>query len=444
MMINIKEMTMVKPAEETPRHALWLSNLDLMTTSVHITNVYLYRNNGAANFFETSLLKDALSKVLVPFYPLAGRFRHNNAGRLEINCNSEGVLFVVAETCSIIDDFGDFAPTTELRRLTPAIDKSGGISSFPILAVQVTYFKCGAVSLGFSHQHRSADGTAAIYFVNSWSEVTRGIDLLHPPIIDRTLLRARDPPQPVYDHIEYKPVPTMKNPKQTIKSKSSDQESPIVRVFHVTRDQVNMLKASSKENGNGVKYSSFEILASHIWKCACKARSLPDDQLTKLFTLVNGRAKLCPPLPPNFFGNVLFASSTIVTVGDLISKPTGYGATKIRQTLVQMDNNYLKSAIDYLELQPSLIHGPGRGAEVFRNPNFGIVAWIGLPMYDADFGWGRPFYMGPAGLSFDGKAYILPTADNDGSFLVAIALQFEHMRVFEKLLYQVCVGKCAL
>ena len=136
-MINIKEMTVVKPAEETPRHALWLSNLDLMTTSAHITNVYFYRNNGAANFFDNAVLKAALAKVLVPFYPLAGRLRCNKDGRLEINCNSEGVRFVVAETCSGVDDLGDFAPTTELRKLTPVIDRSGGISSFPILAVQV-------------------------------------------------------------------------------------------------------------------------------------------------------------------------------------------------------------------------------------------------------------------------------------------------------------------
>lgn len=283
-----------------------------------------------------------------------------------------------------------------------------------------------------------------MYFVNSWSEITRGLDLSRSPIIDRTLLSARDPPKPNFDHSEYKPVPTMKNPMQNLISKSTYQESPIVRVFKMNRDQIKILKAKSQENGNAVNYSSFEILASHIWKCACKARSLPHDQLTKLFTLVNGRAKLKPPLPPNFFGNVLFASSTIATVGDLMVKPTCYAASKIRQALVQMDNSYLKSAIDYLELRPDLIHGPGRGADVYRSPNFGIVAWIGLPMYDADFGWGRPFYMGPVGLSLEGKAYILPTPNNDGSFLVAIALQFEHMKVFEKLLYDICVGKCAL
>lgn len=283
------------------------------------------------------------------------------------------------------------------------------------------------MSLGLSHLHRLTDGMAALYFVKSWSEITRGLDISRSPIIDRTPLRARDPPQPIFDHIEYQPVPTMKNPMENTKSKSVE-----VRIFKMKREQIKMLKVKYSKEAN---YSSFEILASHIWKCASKARSLPDDQLTKLFTLANGRPKLKPPLPYNFFGNVLFASSTIVTVGDLISRPTSYAASKIRQTLVQMDNNYLRSAIDFLELRPDLIHGPGRGADVYMSPNFGIVAWVGLPIYDADFGWGRPFYMGPVGLSLEGKAYILPTANNDGSFLVAIALQSEHMKVFEKLFY---------
>ncbi|XP_062114660.1 shikimate O-hydroxycinnamoyltransferase-like [Humulus lupulus] len=444
MVINIKERTMVKPAKETPRDPIWLSNLDLMTTSVHITNIYLYRNNGAANFFDTELLKHALAKVLVPFYPLAGRLRYDNDGRLEINCNSEGVLFMVAETNSVMDDLGECAPTVELLKLTPFIDRSAGISSFPLLAALITRFKCGAVCVGFSNQHRLADGTAAMYFVNAWSEVSRGLELSQAPILDRALLRARHPPQSNFDHIEYKqappPPPTLSKPTQ-----QEQQHNPIVRVFKLTRDQIKVIKAKSQQSGTN-NYSTFEILSTHIWKCASKARSLPSDQVTKLFTLINGRDKLDPPLPPHLFANVLYATSTVVTVADLVDNPTSYGASKIRQTLVQMDNNYLRSAIDYLELRPNLINGPGRGAEVFKSPNFGIVCWIGLPMYGSDFGWGRPFYVSPVGLRLEGKAYILPPGPvYNGNLFVAIALQSEHMKVFEKLLYDdVRVGKSAL
>ncbi|KAF4368584.1 hypothetical protein F8388_018708 [Cannabis sativa] len=92
------------------------------------------------SFFDTELLKHALAKVLVPFYPLVGRLRYDNGGRLEINCNLEGVLFMVAETESVMDDLVGCAPTVELLKLTPFIDRSAGVSSFPLLAAQISLY----------------------------------------------------------------------------------------------------------------------------------------------------------------------------------------------------------------------------------------------------------------------------------------------------------------
>ena len=133
---------MVKPAENTPRRRLWLSTLDMLSSSRHNVVVYFYRFNRSStsnnNFFDAILLKEALSKVLVPFYPMAGRFRLDDSGRIEIDCNEEGVLFVVAETDSVLDELGDFAPTPKLRALVPIVDYSGGISSYPFLLLQVT------------------------------------------------------------------------------------------------------------------------------------------------------------------------------------------------------------------------------------------------------------------------------------------------------------------
>lgn len=142
MIIEVRKTTIIKPAEETPRNALWLSNLDMMTMNVHVPSVYFYRNtNSVTNFFDAAIIKDALAKVLVPFYPLAGRFRYDNTGRLEIDCNAEGALFIEAETSSVLDDLGpEFVPTMKHRPLVPAVDRSGGVSSFPLLAVQVKIF----------------------------------------------------------------------------------------------------------------------------------------------------------------------------------------------------------------------------------------------------------------------------------------------------------------
>jgi len=137
MIISVKESTMVRPGGETPKHRLWNSSLDLVVTRFHTPSVYFYRPTGAPNFFDASVLKEALSKVLVPFYPMAGRLKLDEEGRIEIDCNAEGVLFVEAETGSVLDDFGNFTPTMELRQLIPAVDDSKEINSFPLVVMQV-------------------------------------------------------------------------------------------------------------------------------------------------------------------------------------------------------------------------------------------------------------------------------------------------------------------
>lgn len=142
MRIQIKQSCFVKPAEDTPKKSLWISDLDLLVERTHFPTVYFYKPNNndvSSNFFEAQVLKEALSKALVLFYPVAGRLGINENGRIEIQCNGEGVLFVEAETDFAIDDFKDFTPRLEFQKLVPnpAVDHSSNISSHPLLVLQV-------------------------------------------------------------------------------------------------------------------------------------------------------------------------------------------------------------------------------------------------------------------------------------------------------------------
>lgn len=131
---------MVQPATETPQVKLWNSNVDLVVPNFHTPSVYFYRPTGSANFFDGKVLKEALSRALVPFYPMGGRLCRDEDGRIEIDCKGQGVLFVEAESDGMVDDFGDFAPTLELRRLIPAVDYSKGIESYALLVLQVRFW----------------------------------------------------------------------------------------------------------------------------------------------------------------------------------------------------------------------------------------------------------------------------------------------------------------
>lgn len=142
MKIEVKATSIVKPAEPTPRHNLWVSNLDLVHVRIHMTTLHFYKriDNGGSDFFDSGVLKRALSEVLVPFYPVAGRLGRDKNGRVEIVCNEDGVLFVEAESDCVIDELGESIQTSPLPQLVPPGDDGDlnlDISSFPLLLVQV-------------------------------------------------------------------------------------------------------------------------------------------------------------------------------------------------------------------------------------------------------------------------------------------------------------------
>lgn len=138
MEIHVKESTIICPAQETPKHCLQVSDLDLIVPSNYVPTVYFYRRpSDCTNFFEVGLLKEALSKVLVPFYPVAGRLQKDENGKIEIICNGEGVSFLEAETSCAIDDLGDFSQGSKLLPLVPAVGDTKDVPSHPLFLTQV-------------------------------------------------------------------------------------------------------------------------------------------------------------------------------------------------------------------------------------------------------------------------------------------------------------------
>ncbi|XVE80819.1 hypothetical protein DITRI_Ditri15bG0011200 [Diplodiscus trichospermus] len=333
----------------------------------------------------------------------------------------------------IIDDFSD---NSQVFRLVPNVDYSGGISSYPLLVLQVTTFKCGGVSLGVGLQHTLGDGMSALHFINSWADIARGLSPSIAPFIDRTLLCARIPPTPTFQHVEYDPPPSMNTTSHSIPTPDDLNKPSTVSVFEVTVDQLNTLKAKPyAENGDTTKYSTYSILAAHLWRCISKARGLPNDQATKIHIPVDGRSRLKPPLPPGYFGNVIFIVSAIARAGDLQSEPFTDTTKRIHELLKQVDDEYLRSALDYIENVPDL-STLVRGPHTFQCPNLAIISWMWLPIYDADFGWGRPIWMRPANVVQEGKIFILPSPTRDGSLSLVTRLETSHMKPFKQFLYE--------
>ena len=161
MKVEVVETTLVPPSEATPRHALWLSILDLAVPKTHTPLVYYYPRpkpagdgngdgagvGGGPPFFDPARLRDALARALVPFYPLAGRLASGPGGRVEIDCTGEGALFAVARADFAGDEvFRDFEPSPEARRLLVPFAESG---EPPCVLAMVQVRRPCSASLGF-------------------------------------------------------------------------------------------------------------------------------------------------------------------------------------------------------------------------------------------------------------------------------------------------------
>ncbi|KAM3399594.1 hypothetical protein ACQJBY_004789 [Aegilops geniculata] len=439
MAIMVRQSTMVRPARETMPTRLWNSHLDLLVPRFHTPSVYFYRRpEGAAateGFFDGERMRQALAEALVTFYPMAGRLARDKDGRVEIDCNGEGVLFVEADAPdTTVADYGDFAPTMELNRLIPAIDYTQEISSFPLVVLQVTYFKCGGVSLGVATQHHLADGMSGLHFINSWSDICRGAKIAVMPFINRTLVRARDPPTPCYPHVEYHPSPAMLSSIPQDLSSVQTLPTTTVDIFQLTRSDICRLRSQLPKAHDMPRFSTYTLLSAHVWRCVSLARGLPSEQPTKLYCAIDGRKRLNPPLPEGFLGNVLFTATPILEAGKVVCGLAD-AAKIVQMELDRVDNDYCRSALDYLELQPDL-SALVRGAQTYHCPNLGITSWVNLPIHNADFGWGQPVFMGPGGIAFEGLAYVLPSIQNDGSLYIAISLEADHMKKFRNLIFE--------
>lgn len=132
------EPTLVAPEKETEKGLYFLSNLD-QNIAVIVRTVYCFKSDEKGNENAAEVIKSALEKVLVHYYPLAGRLTISSEGKLIINCTGEGAVFVEAEANCGLEDIGDITkpdPDT-LGKLVYDIPDAKNILQMPPLVAQV-------------------------------------------------------------------------------------------------------------------------------------------------------------------------------------------------------------------------------------------------------------------------------------------------------------------
>lgn len=123
--VTIQDTSLVFPSEKTQKKPMFLSNIDQVLNFDVQTLHFFPANSEFPPEIVKEKLRNALSKVLVPYDFLAGRLKMNHQiGRLEIDCNAEGAVFVVASSELTLKEIGDLVyPNPGFRQLiTQSID----------------------------------------------------------------------------------------------------------------------------------------------------------------------------------------------------------------------------------------------------------------------------------------------------------------------------------
>ncbi|MED6137239.1 hypothetical protein PIB30_063227 [Stylosanthes scabra] len=340
-------------------------------------------------------MRDSLSEILIHYYPLAGRLNWTEGSRLELDCNSKGVLLLEAESSKSMAEYGDFLPTDpSIKELIPTIDYSRRINELPLFLAQLT-----------------RDAT-----------LDPENDL---PFLDRTVLKPShsvNPPR--FDHPEFKPLPLILG--RTDNLEEQKKKTTFARL-NLNPEHIQKLKKNANVNAianeNGIDrnhdqsekpYNKFEVICAHIWRSACKARKLLENQPTVVKFNGDIRSRLQPPLPHNYFGNALAPTATTVcSIKEITTQPLSFVAEKIREAVKKISNHeYVKSQMDYVagfEGRWDLIRTPYTEKGEYRtdvpflgNPNIVLGSWMSMPVYEADFGFGKPFYFGHGGGTHEG------------------------------------------
>ncbi|KAG9445838.1 hypothetical protein H6P81_011966 [Aristolochia fimbriata] len=414
------EPALVPPAEETEKGLYFLSNLD-QNIAVIVQTVYCFKADEKGNERAAEVMKEALSKVLVYYYPLAGRLTISAEGKLIVNCTGEGAVFVEADANCTLEALGDIAkPDPEtLGKLVYNIPGARNILEIPPLVAQVTRFKCGGFVLGLAMNHCMFDGLGAMEFVNSWGETARGLPLAVPPFLDRTLLKARDPPKLEFPHHEFAEIEDVSNTNELY------QEQMLYRSFCFDSEKLEQLKRKAMEDGVLKKCTTFEALSAFVWRARSQALRLRPDQQTKLLFAVDGRNRFDPPLPNGYFGNGIVLTNSLCAAGEILEKPLSFTVGLVQEAVKMVTDGYMRSAIDYFEATRAR---PSLAATLL------ITTWSRLSFHTTDFGWGEPLQSGPVTLPEKEVILFLSHGKERKSINVLLGLPSSAMPVFAELM----------
>ncbi|XP_068475434.1 uncharacterized acetyltransferase At3g50280-like [Phaseolus vulgaris] len=392
-------------------------------------------------------LTKALSHTLSLFPPFAGRLKTDVDGYVYIACNDAGVdlIHATATHISVADllSSSDVHPT--VKHLFPFHHKiSYAAHSSPIMAFQVTELADG-VFVGCAVCHAVTDGATFWNFFNTFAAISRGEtacpsrlpDFRRDSILSSNVV-LRLPKEikvtfnvdaPFREKIFSFSRESIQKLKASVNSSMFTAENVDVadELTAKLNGDTELKTASEGVRGERTEISSFQSLCALMWKVVTRARNMEKSKMTSFRTAVNIRKRMKPELEDCYFGNALQSITTCAKVGDVVSKDLPWCAEQLNRSVKAFDSATVQRNVENWESDPKcyeLGNHDGATVQMGSSPRF--------PMYDNDFGWGRPVTVRSGGANkFDGKLSAFPGSSGGGSVDVEVVLAAETMAQLE-------------
>ncbi|KAK6936814.1 hypothetical protein RJ641_033844 [Dillenia turbinata] len=423
--VKITNNSHVKPQKKIGRKECPLVTFDLPYLAFYYNQKLLVYKG--CDFEEmVGKLKDGLGLVLEEFYQLAGKLEKDEEGvfRVEYDDDMDGVEVIEAVVEEItVADLVERDDTIMMKQMVPynKILNFEGLHR-PLLAVQFTKLRDGMV-IGCALNHAILDGNSTWHFMSSWAEICRGSSTISvQPFLDRT--KARD------TRVKLQlPPPEAYNP---VTSNGDAKSDPPLRerIFRFSESSVTKIKSEVNANlPSGTKpFSTFQSLSAHIWRAVTRARQLKPEEFTVYTVFADCRKRVDPPMPDNYFGNLIQAIFTATAAGLIYANPPEFTASLIQKAIEAHDSKAINARNKEWEEAPKIFQYKDAGMNcvaVGSSPRFKV--------YEVDFGSGKPESVrSGTNNRFDGMVYLYRGKNGGGDIDVEISLEIGAMDNLEK------------